>query len=84
MGWQWVFPAAKHYVDTGTAERRRYHLHASALQHAAKEVVPKVGVAKRATCHTFRNSFATHLLEEGYDIQTVQELLGHQNVSMTN
>lgn len=81
--WQWVFPATRINRDSATGRRRRHHLHASCVQRAVKEAVRRSGISKRATCHTFRHSFATHLLEVGCDIRTVQELLGHRNVRTT-
>ena len=81
--WQRVFPASSHYTDRATGVRYRHHLHESVVQKAVRDAAKQSGISKRITTHTFRHSFATQLLKNGYDIRTVQELLGHEDVRTT-
>jgi integron integrase len=81
--WQWVFPQESRWINRQTREQGRHHIDASLVQRAVKEAVTKAGLAKRVISHTFQHSFATHLLEVGIDIRTVQELMGHKDVKTT-
>ena len=82
-GWQWVFPADHRSFDPRTQVERRHHLHETVVQRAVKQAMSETSVSRAASCHTFRHSFATHLIEDGYDIRTIQELLGHKDVKTT-
>ncbi len=81
--WQYIFPSNQLSIDPRSGVKRRHHIHPQSLQNLVKRVIRKVRINKNAGCHTFRHSFATHLLEDGYDIRTVQELMGHKDVRTT-
>ena len=81
--WQYVFPSSRVSEDPRSKAIRRHHLHEKSLQKKVKPAALRAGITKKVGCHTFRHSFATHMLEAGYDIRTVQELLGHADVSTT-
>ena len=82
-GWQYVFPSGNLSVDPRSGKGRRHHMHENGLQKAVKKAAQSAGITKKVNCHCLRHSFASHLLESGHDIRTIQELLGHADVSTT-
>ena len=83
LNWKFIFPSGKRAIDPRSGEERRHHVHPSALEKHLRSAVEKAETRKKVTCHTFRHTFATQLLESGYDIRTVQELLGHSDIRTT-